>query len=135
MRKAIYPGYFKEFNKGHLWVLRRSLEVFDYIYVIVSWNHLKDNKNIDQRYKKVKDCLKNYENVKVIINKENNIFEITKQLNCNFIVRGIRNHGDYLYEEELLANNLYFNKNIRCIYFINTLPKNTEKYVQFKNTL
>ncbi len=135
MQKAIYPGYFKKFNKGHLWVLKRSLEVFDYIYVIVSWNHLKDNQNIDQRYKRVKDFLKNYENVKVIINRENNIFEITKQLKCNFIIRGIRNQEDYLYEEELLANNLYFNKNIRCIYFINTQPKNTAKYVQFKNTL
>ncbi|MDR3257773.1 MAG: adenylyltransferase/cytidyltransferase family protein, partial [Mycoplasmataceae bacterium] len=71
LRKAVFPGSFNPIHSGHINIIRRAANLFDYLYVVVS-------KNIDKKYEykleqrlinvqKIVDKLK-LKNVKVVSN-------------------------------------------------------------------
>ena len=95
MRKAIFPGTFDPFTLGHLDILKRSLSLFDEIIVGVGVNENKNTMfNSNQRVDFIKKCLKNEPKVKVFSYSGLTI-DFCKKVGANFIVRGIRNNGDF----------------------------------------
>ncbi|VEU75465.1 phosphopantetheine adenylyltransferase [Mycoplasmopsis maculosa] len=116
MKSAIYPGSFDPLHKGHIAIIEKALKLFDKIYVIVSVNPDKDNiDNIHYRFLNVKNELKNFSNVEVILNKDDFIANIAKKLETNFIIRSARNNVDYQYELILAAGNNSINNNLETI--------------------
>ena len=110
MRKAIFPGTFDPFTLGHLDILKRSLSLFDEIIVGVGVN---ENKNTmfssRQRVDFIKKCLKNEPKVKVLSYSGLTI-DLCKKVGANFIVRGIRNNGDFEFEKAIARTNRKLSK-------------------------
>ncbi|EGV00176.1 pantetheine-phosphate adenylyltransferase [Mycoplasmopsis columbina] len=129
---AIYPGSFDPMHEGHLSVIDKALKLFDKLFVIVSINPDKNNlENIDERYLETKKMLSHYgDRIDVLINKNNLIGQIAKNLNVNFLVRSARNDTDYKYELELAAGNHEVNNELETILIIPDY-----KLIEYSSTL
>lgn len=110
MRKAIFPGSFDPFTLGHLDILKRSLPLFDEIVVGVGNNIEKKTMfSIDQRIAFIKNCFLKEQKIKV---KSYNglTIDFCKEIGANFIVRGIRNNGDFEFEKAIARTNRKLSK-------------------------
>lgn len=115
-KKAIYAGSFDPIHEGHLAVIKKALKMFDELLVIVSINPDKNNyDNLEERYLYVKKVLKDFKNVKVMINKNELIGDIAKRENCEFLIRSARNQTDFNYELVVAAGNHAVNHNLETI--------------------
>ena len=110
MRKAIFPGSFDPFTLGHLDILKRSLPLFDEIVVGVGNNIEKKTMfSVDQRISFIKNCFLKEQTINV---KSYNglTIDFCKEIGANFIVRGIRNNGDFEFEKAIARTNRKLSK-------------------------
>ena len=110
MRKAIFPGSFDPFTLGHLDILKRSLSLFDEITVGVGRNNQKKTMfNEGQRIEFIKNCFNNEQKIKVE-SYQGLTIDFCKKVGANFIVRGIRNNGDFEFEKAISRTNRKLSK-------------------------
>ena len=110
MRKAIFPGSFDPFTLGHLDILKRSLSLFDEITVGVGINNQKKTMFSEkQRIKFIENCFLNESRIKVEAYHGLTI-DFCKKIGSNFIVRGIRNNGDFEFEKAIARTNRKLSK-------------------------
>lgn len=118
MKHAAYPGSFDPFTNGHLDVVLEASQLFDQVTVIVSANAKK--KKVFEQGKMLKAIQKTVQkhglnNVEVI---ESNLLtaDICRQINANYLVRGLRNATDYAYEEDIAKINKELNPVLTTVY-------------------
>jgi pantetheine-phosphate adenylyltransferase len=73
MKIAAFPGSFDNIHIGHINIIKRAAKLFDKLYVIVSYNHLKKERTpLLKRYQLTKNMIDklNLKNVEVIYNKK-----------------------------------------------------------------
>ena len=123
---AIYAGSFDPFTNGHLNILNHASDIFDKVYLVVMC-HPNKRRFIDSFISAalIRQSIQDrYDNVEVVVAKSGLIYKEAKRLNCDYIVRGVRNNGlDYSYEENLAE----FNKdvgNINTIFIRADVNKN-----------
>lgn len=110
MKKAVFPGSFDPFTLGHLDILNRSLLLFDEIIVGVGKNiNKKTMFSEKQRVSFIKECFKNEPKIKVE-SYEGLTIDFCKKSGANFIVRGIRNNGDFEFEKAIARTNRKLSK-------------------------
>lgn len=120
MRKAVYPGSFDPITNGHLDVLKRALEVFDEVIVLVADNPSKKSKfTVKERVEMIKDSTKNLKGVKVDSYKGLTV-EYAKKVGAKHLVRGLRAVTDFEYEFALTEANRYIDKSIDTAFFMAT---------------
>ncbi|MBO8441768.1 MAG: pantetheine-phosphate adenylyltransferase [Firmicutes bacterium] len=100
---AVFPGSFDPLTNGHLDIIKRAIDIFDKLIVTVAIN---TNKNalfsLEERVQIIQDVI-NYEklsNVQVMSTDQLTV-DFMKTHHANYIVRGIRNENDYLYERDI----------------------------------
>ena len=101
MKKAIFPGTFDPFTLGHLDILNRSTLIFDEIIIGIGINRDKKTMfNIDQRIEMIESIIK--DNPKVSVQSYDGLtIDFCKKVGANFIVRGVRNTGDFEFEKAI----------------------------------
>jgi pantetheine-phosphate adenylyltransferase len=110
MRKAIFPGSFDPFTLGHFDILKRSLSLFDEIVVGVGKNTQKKTMFTEkQRISFIKNCFIDERKIKVLAYQGLTI-DFCKKVEANFIVRGIRNNGDFEFEKAIARTNRKLSK-------------------------
>ncbi len=110
MRKAIFPGSFDPFTLGHLDILKRSLPLFDEIVVGVGNNIEKKTMfSVDQRISFIKNCFLKEQKINVK-SYDGLTIDFCKEIGANFIVRGIRNNGDFEFEKAIARTNRKLSK-------------------------
>tara|TARA_B100001142_G_scaffold330028_1_gene395733 strand:+ start:1716 stop:2171 length:456 start_codon:yes stop_codon:yes gene_type:complete len=110
MRKAIFPGSFDPFTLGHLDILKRSLSLFDEIIIGVGRNNQKKTMFSErQRIEFIKNCFTGESKIKVEAYQGLTI-DFCKKVGANFIVRGIRNNGDFEFEKAIARTNRKLSK-------------------------
>ena len=131
MKKAIYPGSFDPLHKGHINILKKALKLFDFVYVVISFNKEKKNQtSFEKRLKQAKIKLHNFKNIEVISNKDKPTALLAKTLQVNYLIRSARDNSDFNYELELaLGNKKIFNE-LETILFIPEL-----KNVNYKSRI
>ena len=108
---AIYAGSFDPFTNGHLNVLGHASDIFDKVCLVVMAHPNKKRlidvfTSADLIHQSIPEY---YDNVEVFVAESDLIYKEAKRLNCDYIVRGVRNNGlDYSYEENLAE----FNKEV-----------------------
>lgn len=119
---ALYPGSFDPFTIGHLSVLEKAVKVFNKVYIVVSQNPKKKRRYDINRsaygilsYLITKDFYDG--KVELKISADTIPARIAQCLNCNYIVRGLRNNMDYDYEESLAKFNKEVDSTIETVYF------------------
>ena len=111
MRKiGLFPGSFDPFTLGHLDILKRSLLLFDEIIVGVGKNI--DKKTMFSEKQRISFIEKYFKNeAKIKVESYNGLtIDFCKKLGANFIVRGIRNNGDFEFEKAIARTNRKLSK-------------------------
>ena len=110
MRKAIFPGSFVPFTLGLYDILNRSLSLFDEIIVGVGRNNQKKTMFSEkQRLSFIENCFKDDKKIKVEAYQGLTI-DFCKKVGASFIVRGIRNNGDFEFEKAIARTNRKLSK-------------------------
>ena len=110
MKKAIFPGTFDPFTLGHLDILNRSKLIFDEVIVGIDRNNNKKTMfSVDERIKFIESVIANFDNVKVTSFGGLTI-DFCKSVKANFIVRGVRNNGDFEFEKAIARTNRLLSK-------------------------
>ena len=116
-RNAIYAGSFDPFTNGHLAIVEKSSEIFDNIIIGIAHNNKKQrNTDINTMRDAIERQTLNFKNVSVVII-DKLIADYCKENGIYYLVRGLRNTTDYLYEENIAKINNEINPNLRTIYF------------------
>ena len=118
-RKAIYAGSFDPFTNGHLYIAKEASLLCDEVYVCVARNPNK--KRITNEYDMVdaiRTTLKeNGINNTYVLVVDGLIADFCMKNNIEYLVRGLRNTSDYMYEENIAKINAEVNPNLKTIYF------------------
>lgn len=119
---AIYPGSFDPITIGHLDIIKRAAEIFDNLYILAIDNSNKKNSclNIGFRDELIKEVCKDFSNVTLCPNNfkiSDTTPEIMEKNNIKYIVRGVRNGIDAMYEQSLYEDYKKINPNIDEIIF------------------
>ena len=110
MRRAIFPGTFDPFTLGHLDILNRSKLIFDEVIIGIGENiDKKAMFSLEERIDFIKSVVSSSENIKVQSYKGLTI-DFCKKVDAKFIVRGVRNNGDFEFEKAIARTNRLLSK-------------------------
>ena len=105
MKRAIFPGTFDPFTIGHLDILEKSMKIFDEVIIAIGKNHDKKTMySVDKRKEFIELVTSKYQNTKVMTY-DGLTVDFCKKTKSNFIVRGIRNVGDFEFEKAIARTN------------------------------
>lgn len=107
MRAGFYAGSFDPFTNGHLHVVRTASSLFDKLVIGIGINSQKERRYDAIKMKDaIEQVLKSYNiNNAEVITFDGLSVTASKENNCNFLVRGIRDDMDYYYEENIAQIN------------------------------
>lgn len=118
MRKAVYPGSFDPITNGHIEVLKRSLEVFDEITLLLAVHPKKVGTfTVEERLAMMKEAVSSFPNVKVDYY-DGLTVEYCKKIGAKHLIRGLRAVTDFEYEFQLAAANEFAAPEIDMVFFM-----------------
>jgi pantetheine-phosphate adenylyltransferase len=120
MRKALFPGSFDPFTKGHEDIVRRSLFLFDEVIVAIGNNSNKVRYfALDMMVAKIQETFKSDPRVSVQVF-QGLTADYARQQDAGFIVRGLRNTTDFEYENSISQANHHVNPGLETVFLITT---------------
>jgi pantetheine-phosphate adenylyltransferase len=121
MKIAVFPGSFDPITIGHQNIIERALPLFDKIIVAIGINSSKKyHFSLEKRTEFIQLTFKNNPKVEVLTY-EGLTINFCKTVDARFILRGIRNGADYIYENNIAQMNKAMEKDIETIY-LSTIP-------------
>lgn len=101
MKRAIFPGTFDPFTVGHYSIVMRALTFMDEIVIGIGINENKKTYfPVEKRLEMIRQLYKDEPKVKVE-SYDCLTIDFAKQVDAQFIVRGIRTVNDFEYEETI----------------------------------
>ena len=122
MKIAVFQGSFDPITIGHQDIIERALPLFDKIVVAIGTNTAKKyHFSLEQRTEFINLTFQNNPKIEVKTY-EGLTIDFCKTINANYILRGIRNSSDYLYENSIAQMNKAMGEDIETI-FMPTTPE------------
>jgi len=116
MRKAVFAGSFDPLTMGHVDIIRRASKLFDELVVLINYNPDKNEYiQIIDRVSSVKDEFSNDESVSVDVSRDQYTVDYCKDNDIGYIVRGVRNSQDFLYEDNVSNINKQLDPNVETV--------------------
>ncbi len=120
--KALFPGSFDPFTKGHMDVVLRGTALFDELVIGVGFNSAKQRYfKLDFMIPKIEEAFKAYPQVKVLPY-EGLTASFAKKIDAKFLIRGLRNTTDFEYENTIAQANKHQWNELETVFVI-TEPK------------
>lgn len=105
MRKAIFPGSFDPLTLGHDDIIRRGITLFDELIIAIGVNAEKKYMfSLEQRMRFVTDAFADEPKIKVLTYQGLTV-DFCKEVDSNFILRGLRNPADFEFEKAIAHTN------------------------------
>ncbi|MDC3387888.1 pantetheine-phosphate adenylyltransferase [Flavobacteriaceae bacterium] len=105
MKKAVFPGSFDPITLGHEDIINRALPLFDEIVIAIGINDAKKYMfTIEERVQFIKDTFNNEPKISVTTYKGLTT-EYCKEVNANYMLRGLRNPADFEFEKAIAQTN------------------------------
>ncbi len=118
MKIAVYPGSFDPITNGHISILKRSVEIFDKVILLLAVNPNKSSTfSKEERLQMMKEAVKDIPNVEVDYDPGLVVNYCVKK-GAKHIIRGLRAVSDFEYEFQLAAANEYANPDIDMVFFM-----------------
>ncbi len=118
MRLAVYPGSFDPITNGHLDVLKRSLQVFDEVILLLAVNpNKKAAFSFEERLRLMKEATKGLKGVRVDSYAGLTV-DYSRKVGARHLIRGLRAVSDFEYEFGLAAANEYVAGDIDMVFFM-----------------
>lgn len=104
-RRAIFPGSFDPLTLGHYDIILRGITLFDELIIAIGVNTEKKYMfSLEQRTKFISEAFKDYSQIKVQ-NYHGLTVDFCKKVDASFILRGLRNPGDFEFEKAIAHTN------------------------------
>ncbi|RYZ98785.1 MAG: pantetheine-phosphate adenylyltransferase [Proteobacteria bacterium] len=121
-RRAIYPGSFDPITNGHVDIIRRGLNLFDEIVVVVAVNLRKSSAKSgwftpDERIALVRETFKDEARVKVDFC-DGLIMDYARKNNVSAVLRGLRAASDFESEFMMAAINRELNEEVETVFMM-----------------
>ena len=105
MKKVVYPGTFDPITNGHLDLVNRASQLFDYVIVAVAENKKKNPLfTLSERVQLARESLKGLDNVEVC-GFNYLLKNLVEEKGAYGVVRGLRAVSDFEYEFQLANMN------------------------------
>ena len=120
MKIAVYPGSFDPITNGHIDVLKRALNVFDKVIVLVADNPNKKSKfTTQEKVTMIKEAIDELHLNGASVDSYSGLsVEYAKNHGAACLIRGLRAVTDFEYEFKLSAANHYIDSSIDEIFFM-----------------
>jgi pantetheine-phosphate adenylyltransferase/dephospho-CoA kinase len=115
---ALFAGSFDPFTNGHLSILKKACSIFDSVYLCIANNADKKRRySIAEMQEAIKQTisLNGLTNCEVVIC-DHLVADFCKELGVTYLIRGLRNTSDYMYEENISKINHEINPNLETVY-------------------
>ena len=122
MKVAIYPGSFDPITNGHLEILKRALNIFDRVIMLVAVNPDKQARfSGEERVAMIKEAINDE---RVIVDSYTGLtVEYAKAHGASHLIRGLRAVTDFEYEFSLASANDYIDSSIDTIFLMSKAEK------------
>lgn len=115
IKKAVFPGSFDPITKGHENIVRRASEVFDHIVVAIGSNSSKKSMfDLEQRRTWLNEVFKDLDNV-TVDDYSGLTIDFCRKIEARFLLRGVRNGGDFEYERTIAQMTKYMASEIETV--------------------
>lgn len=105
MRRAIFPGSFDPLTLGHCDIIERGITLFDELVIAIGINAEKKYMfSLEERMTFIQEAFKKEDKIKVVTYKGLTV-DFCKKINADFILRGLRNPGDFEFEKAIAHTN------------------------------
>lgn len=119
MKKAVYAGSFDPPTIGHMETLQRAAELFDKVICAVAVNPgKKPTFTTEERLDILRTLTKDMSNVVVDSIQNEYLVRYAKRKGAEYIVRGIRNANDLVYESQLQYMNEGIESRVHTVHLI-----------------
>lgn len=101
-RKAVYAGSFDPVTNGHLYMIKEGSKLFDEFVIAVGTNPEKQYTfSAEERMAMLRAVTKGMRNVRIMRMEGVFLVDFARSIGASYILRGIRNESDYLYERTM----------------------------------
>lgn len=105
MKRAIFPGSFDPLTLGHYDIINRGITLFDELVIAIGINAEKKYMfDLEVRKRFIVEAFKNEPKIKVMTYKGLTV-DFCKQIEADFILRGLRNPADFEFEKAIAHTN------------------------------
>jgi len=118
MKIAVFPGSFDPFTYAHKDLVDRALSLFDKIYIAIGVNSSKKGlMDFESRKAAISELYKNEAKVEVDTFTGLTV-EYCKKVEAQYILRGLRNANDLVFEDAIAQNNLILAPEIETYFLL-----------------
>ena len=105
IRRALFPGSFDPLTLGHFDIINRGVTLFDELIIAIGINADKKYMfSLEERQSFIKEAFKDQPKIKVVTY-EGLTVDFCKEIEANFILRGLRNPADFEFEKAIAHTN------------------------------
>jgi pantetheine-phosphate adenylyltransferase len=118
MKIALFPGSFDPVTKAHVDIIKRSVNLFDKVFIGIGMNSNKQGfLSVEKRELMLRAVFENEPKIHVIAY-EGLTIEFCKQIGAMYMIRGIRTVSDFEYEKAIAQMNHALEPGIESIFIV-----------------
>jgi len=123
MKIAVFPGSFDPFTLAHQDLVERALPLFDKIIIAVGYNASKKGMlDHDERVNAIQDVFRGIQAIEAVKYSGLTV-DFCLNVGAKFILRGLRNTGDFEFENAIAQNNLLLNPTVESYFLMSRSGK------------
>jgi pantetheine-phosphate adenylyltransferase len=118
MKIALFPGSFDPVTKAHVDIVKRSVNLFDKVYIGIGANSSKQGLlSIETREQMLRAVFKHDDRIHIIAY-EGLTVNFCKSIGATYMIRGIRTVSDFEYEKAIAQMNHALVPDIESIFIV-----------------
>ncbi|RCH56127.1 pantetheine-phosphate adenylyltransferase [Mucilaginibacter hurinus] len=118
MNIALFPGSFDPVTKAHVDIVKRSVGLFDKIYIGIGVNSSKTSfLSIEKRQQMLRSVFEHEPKIHIIAY-EGLTVDFCRSIDANYMIRGIRTVSDFEYEKGIAQMNHTLAPDVESIFIV-----------------